>query len=408
MFSYPSVQEDVDLNDFLCIEAIRIFQPLLYEIISGNWIWLTGKDDKISNWRSQHGDRTPKATPLDPFLEKMSTNDSVRARELLGELFPRFAATIGAIHASSASPDKLARSRRIGSPRHAQTYFVLSLAGSTLSSKEVETFLAATNEDGGLGSRFAALTERIDEDGSSFARHMLEELVTRAEELSPAKTLSLFKAMASSACALDRPNDAQPWMDNYDLIYVLLSRSAKRHNLDVASYFAKDNVTPSSLPLFLQIAYSIAYDERFIEVSPRSMHVSPGVTTKKSWSMLVDELMYNLCNFQSKCEPNVVQRLPLLAKIVDVKDHARIRDWTEAQLATHDGLLCVATNLTTGRINGVRYIVRSAVESWLSLETMIEKLRELASTCDKTSEVLRALNAALAQGDERVRLFGPI
>ena len=170
--TWPAVEGEVDLGDFIAVEAFRLFQPSIYRAVRDNQALV------LESIREQY-DRDKGAERLDAvLLSKVS--DKQHYRDALVRLFPKLDAIWGnTIHGGS----RLDKDRRIASARHFQTYFRMSINPDTVSRKDLAKILDNPADPSTVSAILRDALNESRRDGTTRTVAWLEELNAHAEEI---------------------------------------------------------------------------------------------------------------------------------------------------------------------------------------------------------------------------------
>lgn len=157
--TWPAVEGDVDLGDFIAIEAFRLFQPGLYRAIRDN-------QAVVCEGTREQFDRDKAAARLDAILLSR-VNDKKHYRDALVRLFPRLAAIWGNTIHGSGRYDK---DRRIASSAHFQTYFRMSIDLDAIPRKELAVILDNPSDTTKVSDILREAVKRPLRDGSTRAK----------------------------------------------------------------------------------------------------------------------------------------------------------------------------------------------------------------------------------------------
>ena len=163
--TWPAVAGDVDLGDFIAIEALRLFQPALHKAIRENPSLLCGSAQM--GYPSQvTGDE------LDAILLS-SVSDKPHYRQALMRLFPK----LQSIWANSyhSGSDVLKR-RRACSSEHFSTYFRFGPTDDIASKAEVTALLGAANHPDAFKSQLRSALTKHRRNGGTKAGPLLDAL----------------------------------------------------------------------------------------------------------------------------------------------------------------------------------------------------------------------------------------
>ncbi|MEW6438804.1 MAG: P-loop NTPase fold protein [Pseudomonadota bacterium] len=119
--TWPAIGTEVNAADFIALETLRIFEPILFRTIRQN-------KDKLCGVQ-QHGENSPNQSErIDPFLTGLAGWRLEVGKAALQRIFPRMGRVL-------YGNDVIARwdsERRVCVPKHFDTYFRLALSEETL------------------------------------------------------------------------------------------------------------------------------------------------------------------------------------------------------------------------------------------------------------------------------------
>lgn len=128
--TFPSVEKNVYIEDFVIIEAIRLFRPNVYQKIQENKSKFFESPKDPDDESSQSQDNRIE----DIVLEEESETDRAKLSYLLNHLFPLSTN-------ESRNSDLLNREKRICSKSHFDTYFRFSVSSDAVSHVEFNEFV---------------------------------------------------------------------------------------------------------------------------------------------------------------------------------------------------------------------------------------------------------------------------
>lgn len=169
--TWPAVEGEVDLGDFIAVEAFRLFQPSIYRAVRDNQALV------CEATREQYRDKG--AERLDAALLS-KVPDKQHYRDALVRLFPRLDSIWGnTIHGGS----RFDKDRRIASARHFQTYFRLSIDADTISQKDLASILDKPADTAAVSATLKDALNQPRRDGTTRTVAWLEGLNAHAEEI---------------------------------------------------------------------------------------------------------------------------------------------------------------------------------------------------------------------------------
>ncbi|MGA3771457.1 NTPase [Ralstonia solanacearum] len=158
---------EVNIIDFLLLEALRVFEPDLHEV-------LFRERELVLQERRYQGDgrRDADRAAAERLLEVVSEERRVIARDALKELFPPVEWAYGGTHYADGFHTNWLTAKRVCTLRYFPRYFELQTAAGEMSEHRFVAFLDATATEDGL----AAAIAHLEADG------LLPSLVARFDE----------------------------------------------------------------------------------------------------------------------------------------------------------------------------------------------------------------------------------
>lgn len=126
--SWPAVAREVDVGDYVALEIIRLFEPLLYNAIRTN-------KSRVCGVRSEY--RKEPEKEIEGFLKLVPEKRRDYARVALMRLFPRFE-DVGYSHSFM---ERWEAQRLVCTDKHFDTYFRMGIGDDTLSVAEIDQFV---------------------------------------------------------------------------------------------------------------------------------------------------------------------------------------------------------------------------------------------------------------------------
>jgi len=158
---------EVNIVDFLLLEALRVFEPDLHEVL------FQERDLVLQKGRFPgYGGRDADKAAAERLLEIVSEERRVIARDALKELFPSLEWAYGGTNYADGFHRGWLAAKRACSPRYFPRYFELQTAVGEMSERSFVAFLNATATEDGL----AAAIAEVEAGG------LLPSLVARFDE----------------------------------------------------------------------------------------------------------------------------------------------------------------------------------------------------------------------------------
>ncbi len=188
--TWPAVEGEVDLGDFIGMEIFRVFRPGINQAIRNEKERLF----PIMNWR--HGGQKPDGKEYDRlFLGSEPEAERERLRQSLKRLFPQLESVWSNVSYSDDSEQEWARSRRVCSKAHFDTYFRFSIGDETLSKTEIDKVIGRCSDNEFLRTAFRDALTVIRSGGQTKAALLLDELNIYADRIGTAQIEPLLQTL---------------------------------------------------------------------------------------------------------------------------------------------------------------------------------------------------------------------
>jgi predicted KAP-like P-loop ATPase len=188
--TWPAVDGEVDLGDFIGMEILRIFRPGISQAIRNQKERLF----PIVDWR--HGGQKPDGKEYDRlFLGSEPEAERERLRQSLKRLFPQLEGVWSNVLYSDDSEQKWSRLRRVCSKVHFDTYFCFSIGDETLSKTEIDQLVGRCSDSEFIKTVFREALTVIRSNGQTKAALLLDELNIHADQISTSKIEPLLQTL---------------------------------------------------------------------------------------------------------------------------------------------------------------------------------------------------------------------
>lgn len=223
--TWPAVAGDVDLGDFMALEAYRLFRPKIYQAIRANQKELCGAAS-IGMGRSS-------TTPgqLDALFLG-SENGPEKFKPGLMRLFPK----LKSVWANAYGDDcRWLKQRRACVADHFPTYFRLSLPDDVISRREIDEMLANVGDQQWVAKKLRLAVGETRKHGGTRAALLLDALDVHASDVAVENVEPLLSAIFSIADELDVESDKARGfsLGNNSLRIHWLLRSLMRDRMDL-------------------------------------------------------------------------------------------------------------------------------------------------------------------------------
>lgn len=140
LFSLPMVKGEVNIVDFLLIEALRAFFPSAYDVVRDNQEIFVGT--KIAGFDSAKNVREVYKNQIEIAFTNLKKTEADSAKGLLTLLFPRLQTIYGNTSFLSEWDKTWAEEKRVASARYFKRYFSYSVPTNDISDREIESIIS--------------------------------------------------------------------------------------------------------------------------------------------------------------------------------------------------------------------------------------------------------------------------
>ncbi|MBD2005564.1 MULTISPECIES: KAP family NTPase [Cyanophyceae] len=211
--TYPGVKGEVNSVDFIAIECLRAFRPMIYDIIRKNPTFFGGT-------AKTKGYLIPTLDEIKDFhhswLAQFENEDKEPIKLLLLHLFPKLEA-VWRNTSSPAQDESIWRKQlRICSLDIFPNYFRLVLTQDEFSDAEIKAIFALAKDANAFGEILVELAHQKRSDGTTQVRAFLEQLEDYTEKEIPTHCIpSIVKALLDVGDQLLPPEDEPQGMFDF-------------------------------------------------------------------------------------------------------------------------------------------------------------------------------------------------
>ena len=187
--TWGAIRGEVNVADFLALEALRLFRPTMYSAIRSNKHRLTGAAPSTA-----YGRKADDAGLLELlFLDAEPNTERPRLKNVLQRLFPRLEAVWG--NTIRNSYGEWEKNRRVCSESHFDTYFAYTLSNETISQAEIDMILAVAGDCGKVKSILREAVKVPMLGGRTRASYVLEAIAPHAGSIQTEKVEAFLRAL---------------------------------------------------------------------------------------------------------------------------------------------------------------------------------------------------------------------
>lgn len=335
--TWPPVANNVSHADYLALETLRLYEPLLYTAIRQ-------RRDIVTS-ASQGGSRDK--ARFDPFLVGVPEDRHERLQVALQRLFPAFEEIT-----YSGFRESWESERRVCLAKHFDTYFKMSLSDDTLSGREIRELLDRADDKRFIQERLQRAATQIRRDGKSMVPVVLDELTSQGRQIAKEKVSAFFSAVFEIVDTIDRKEDEERGFATATTslrVHWLIRRvTDDRFTLEEKSAVYVAATEQASLGWLVDFVSS-AYDDHYPRQG-REVDLSTALTTKEALPALVDRALKSLR--LAAQDDSLLHRRDLMYCLYRWREFAgdggtEMRAWLADRMQRDDVLVQLARALTS-------------------------------------------------------------
>ncbi len=196
--SWPAVAGEVDVGDYVALEVMRLFEPLLYKAVRSS-------KQKVCGVRPEgHGNEDSKKE-LEAFVKLASEGRSEQARISLMRLFPRFE-NMGYSYEFIGEWEA---ERRVCTQKHFDSYFRMGIGDETLPIAEIDELIMNSADERYVKRIFLEAFGSVRKNGKSKVPLLLDELKAHSSRVEKSSFRPLISAIFEIADDINRAEDGE-------------------------------------------------------------------------------------------------------------------------------------------------------------------------------------------------------
>jgi predicted KAP-like P-loop ATPase len=203
--TYPGVKGEVNVVDFIAIETLRVFFPVVYDAIRMNMSAFMGRPDR----RGLTGLRPDELKAFHTkVLDQVAADYRAPVQDLVIRLFPRLEGVWGNVQYGGEWDATWRKDLRVCAESIFPTFFRLAVPEGNISSVELAKVLESASDSDALVTTLRNLSKQHGPDGTTRAAALLERLQDYTEkELNPEQAAAMVKALFTVGDELLLPED---------------------------------------------------------------------------------------------------------------------------------------------------------------------------------------------------------
>lgn len=175
--TFPAVENEVDVVEFIAIETLRVFAGPMYDAIRANRDFFAGHSSDYSD-----AAKVAAQTTLDAYLALLPAADRSAIQNVLIRLFPKVAALFGHGYHGAEWESIWRREKRAASSDIFDVYFRLAVAPGEISSSEMTAAIELMAHEEAFAEFLIRLSGEKHASGMNRARAFLSRLEDHTEE----------------------------------------------------------------------------------------------------------------------------------------------------------------------------------------------------------------------------------
>ena len=251
LFALPILKDEVNPVDLMLIEGIRVFCPLLYELLRTNKKLFTGTfTSNIYSNNEQEKDHIKKI--IDRTLDKAQNINKESFIYLLKKLFPKLEAVYGNRNYGSDWYENWNNAQRICSEHYFSRYFTYSIPRNDVSDKLIDKLIyKCENFNLSFDESENPFNDILNTDN---AGTLIRKLRQRDVDLNEASSYSLAIAIAQKNQLFPNPNTLYSFLNPFAQAAMLISSLIQNQSINNREKLACDCIDNSpSLDFKLEI-----------------------------------------------------------------------------------------------------------------------------------------------------------
>lgn len=203
LVTYPAVAGEVNPVDYVAMEFLRVFDPMVYGTIRDNREMFVG-----SRSDAKRNDVDPARVFHETWLGQVTGGRAAHTRELICRMFPRASTALGVANYGNDWATTWRAGLRICSPEFFDVYFQFAVAPHSLSRAELNQLISVAESPDLAIQILTDASTVFRPDGRSKARDFLDRMRDLDTELTPTVARGLLIALFDVGDHLLGPGDS--------------------------------------------------------------------------------------------------------------------------------------------------------------------------------------------------------
>jgi ABC-type dipeptide/oligopeptide/nickel transport system ATPase subunit len=268
------VRDEVNTLDFITLEAIRVFSPVVYEEINSNRTLFLFSTNMIDNEQQRK-------EFLEIFEKIISSDDKYSSeiiKKILVQLFPQLNKILKNTSYANDYHRLWQRDQRICSEKYFDTFFLLGIPEGNLSQSEIKLFIEDLDNPKMIQKNFDFYLQR-----NKF-RQLINLLRDKPENIDSKKSINLIKGLINSTAIYpDMQNEILDFGSDIEQIFLILDLLGNLKEVERFNIFIRLVKESYLYPTARVLSYDFQ-EERLNSNSPL-FSLDQHVEIKNSWLM---------------------------------------------------------------------------------------------------------------------------
>jgi len=171
---YPPVKNEVNAVDFITLQALKVFQPNVYEFIKENKDMFTGAEDAL--FKNDHIDQSKKRKTAEKFLDEIPGKHREYIKTMLLSLSSKWSMLFNGATYDESWLSEWRKKGRLQSPDKFECYFRFGISDEDLSSAKLEEIILEERNNESFKKIFNELAKEKLYDGTSKLEIFLDRI----------------------------------------------------------------------------------------------------------------------------------------------------------------------------------------------------------------------------------------
>ncbi len=192
VFSLPMVKGEVNIVDFLLIEAIRAFYPIAYDVIRNSQEILVGKS--LTEFNISEKETNNFRVIIDRSFFNLTQKEAEALKILLSSLFPRLQTIYGNTSYGREWDQSWNQDKKVAADRYFSRYFLYSVSSNDVSDQAIDAIIDGLQNDTleDISMKILALLNPQNAESLIYKVNLLVESIPPDESLKLASVLSMM------------------------------------------------------------------------------------------------------------------------------------------------------------------------------------------------------------------------